>query len=452
MYAARAGAAWQNTGMIPPRPEPRLPALLAYALPALPLALLTLPLYVIVPGTYAMLGLPIATVGAILLAVRLFDAFSDPLVGWLCDRTGRRFGRRRTWLAAGVPLTALAAFMVFSPPDQVTASHLLVWSAALSLGWTVALVPYQAWGAELSDSYDGRSRVTATREGLAFFGTLAALLTQYVVADNERTLEVFAAIVGIGLPLAALVTLALTPEPPDRSVRRLPLLEGLRKVGSNRPFVRLLVAYLVNGLANGLPATLFLFFVADRLQLGEKAGLFLVIYFLAGLVGMPFWLQLAKLRSKHRSWCVAMLVACAAFAVAPFLGPGAEAAFFVVCIITGVAVGADLALPASIQADVIDVDTAESGEQRSGFYVSLWALATKLALALAVGLAFPLLALSGYDPGANLRTDLGLTVLGLLYAAVPVLLKLVAVALMWDFPLTAGEQAAIRARIDARQS
>jgi Na+/melibiose symporter-like transporter len=430
--------------------EPRLTALVAYGLPALPLALLTLPLYVIVPNAYALLGLPIATVGTILLAVRLFDAFTDPLVGWFSDRSGHRFGRRRTWFAAGVPLTALSAFMVFSPPEVVTASHLLVWSMALSLGWTIALVPWQAWGAELSESYDGRNRVAAVREGLAFLGTLAALVGQYVIADNERTLGVFALAVGIGLPLAALLALLATPEPPDRSSRRQPLAAGLGAVAANRPFLRLLVAYLVNGLANGLPATLFLFFVADRLQLADKAGLFLVIYFLAGLVGMPFWLLLARRGSKHRSWCIAMLVACAAFATAPFLPPGAEAAFFVICILTGVAVGADLSLPASMQADVIDLDTADSGEQRSGLYVSLWALATKLALALAVGTAFPLLALAGYDPGAGERSEMGLTVLGLLYAALPVLLKLVAVGLMWDFPVSAGDQAAARARIAER--
>jgi Na+/melibiose symporter-like transporter len=103
-----------------------------------------------------------------------------------------------------------------------------------------------------------------------------------------------------------------------------------------------------------------------------------------------------------------------------------------------------------MQADVIDLDTADSGEQRSGLYVSLWALATKLALALAVGTAFPLLALAGYDPGAGEHSEMGLTVLGLLYAALPVLLKLVAVGLMWDFPVSAGDQAAARARIAER--
>jgi glycoside/pentoside/hexuronide:cation symporter, GPH family len=347
--------------------------------------------------------------------------------------------------------------MVFLPPVPVTAGHLLGWGLALSLGWTIALVPYYAWGAELSPSYDGRNRVTVVREGFAFVGTLAALILNYAIsvgleplAGAAATLEAFALIIAIALPFAAVVALALAPEPPNRSVRQVSLSEGVGFMAANLPFRRLVLAFLINGLANGFPVTLFVMFVSDRLQLAEKAGLFLVIYFVSGLIGMPFWLQIAKLRSKHRSWCLAMLVACAAFIFAPLLPPGAEAGFLAICVVTGFAVGADLVLPASLQADVIDVDTAASGEQRSGIYLAVWSLATKLALALAVGIAFPALAIMGYDPGIGARTDAGLLTLALFYAAVPVALKLGAIALMWSFPLDASRQAELREAIDRR--
>ncbi len=294
--------------------------------------------------------------------------------------------------------------------------------------------------------------------GLRFVGTLAALVINYALSIGlepapaaARTLEFFAIFLAFALPLAALVTVLGVPEPEDRSIRKVDMREGLAFMRNNIPFRRLVLAYLINGCANGLPATLFIMFISDRLQLGEKAGLFLVIYFVSGLIGMPFWLQVAKLQSKHRSWCYAMLLACAAFAFAPLLPAGAEAGFLVICVITGFSVGADLVLPASMQADVIDVDTAASGEQRSGLYLAVWGLATKLALALAVGIAFPLLAAAGYDPGNNLRTDTGLLALALLYAALPVILKLAAIGLMWSFPLDAGRQSDLRAAIDRRR-
>jgi Na+/melibiose symporter-like transporter len=145
-----------------------------------------------------------------------------------------------------------------------------------------------------------------------------------------------------------------------------------------------------------------------------------------------------------------MLLACVAFAVAPFLGAGQVALFAVVCVVTGFALGADVVLPAAVQGDVIDVDTAASGQERAGLYLGLWALATKLAFAGAVGLAFPLLAASGYDPGLGLKSESGLLMLGLLYAGLPVLLKLVAVALIWNFPLSREDMADVARRIAAK--
>ncbi len=430
--------------------EPRWYELVCYGLPALPLALLTLPFYVIVPSYYASVGLPIALIGNILLGVRIFDALTDPIAGYLSDKTKSRFGRRRLWFAAGIPLTALSAYMVFSPPDIVTWQHLLIWSMALSLGWTIALVPFNAWGAELSPSYAGRNKVTLFRESFAMIGAFAALILQYVLGDAETTLDFFAKFIIIALPVTAIITLLAVPEPTDRSTMQVSFAQGLGFMRNNIPFKRLVTAYLINGLSNGFPVTLFLMFVTDRLQLGEKAGLFLVVYFFAGLVGMPFWLQVAKLKGKHRSWCYAMLLSCAAFLFAPFIPAKGEAQFLVMCVITGFSVGAELVLPASLQADVIDVDTAASGEQRSGSYLAIWGLVTKLTLALAVGIAFPLLAISGYDPGLGVKTEQGLLTLALLYAALPVFLKFFAIALMWNFPLTEDRQIELREAIEKR--
>ena len=148
---------------------------------------------------------------------------------------------------------------------------------------------------------------------------------------------------------------------------------------------------------------------------------------------------------------LAMLLACAVFALVPLIGAGDIAAFAAVCIVTGFVLGFDLALPPSIQADVIDADTAVSGAQRSGFYFAAWSLATKLSLAAGAGVAFPLLALAGFDPQAGAdNSPFALFTLAALYAWAPVVLKLVAVALMWSFPLDEAAQMAARERIEAR--
>ena len=430
-------------------------SLAAYALPAIPFAALTLPLYIVVPAFYAEeLGLPLAAVGQALLVVRIVDALADPAVGLLADRWRPAFGRRRLWFAASALPTAFAAWMIFSPPGGAGVSYLLVWGSALSIAWTAALVPYSAWGAELSTSYAGRARIAAWREIAALVGTLIALALQAIApavagGGQRSVLASYALLVGIGLPLFTLAAVALTPEPEDRSRTRLKLAEGLRAMRANAAFLRLLAAFFVNGLANGLPATLFLFFVAERLGAKDLAGPFLVAYFAAGVAGAPPWLWLARKTSKHRAWCLAMILACVVFLFAPFLGPGDTAAFGVICVLTGLAVGADLVLPPAIQADVIDVDTAASGDQRSGLYLAAWGLATKLALASAVGIAFPLLAAAGFDPAAGEKTETGLTTLAWLYGGLPVALKLLAIALMWRFPLDEASQVELAKKIEA---
>jgi GPH family glycoside/pentoside/hexuronide:cation symporter len=436
-----------------------LPRLLAYALPALPLAVLTLPLYIVVPTYYAAtLGVPLAAVGQALLLVRIVDALTDPVVGVLADRTRPRFGRRRTWFLAAVPVTVAAVWLLFVPPAGAGAGWLFGFGVLLSLGTTASLIPYWAWGAELATDYAGRNRVAAARETVVVLGTLVATATPAVASamsgdDGGGTaLLLLAAFVALLLPLTAAAAVALVPEPVEYSRSRLDLRSGLAGLARNRPFLRLLAAFVLNGFANGLPATLFLFFVNERLQAPDQAGILLFAYFLCGVAGVPLWLAVARWIGKHRTWCIAMTFNAAVFAVVPLLGPGDAGIFLGVCILTGIALGADLVLPSSIQADVIDVDTAESGEQRTGTYVAAWGLGTKLALALAVGIAFPVLDWAGFSADGGLQTDFGLTTLALLYAGVPVLMKLAAIALMWRFPVDEAAQAQLRATIEAARA
>ena len=435
----------------------RLPTttLLIYALPALPLAALTLPLYVIVPTYYSeTLGVPLAAVAGALVAVRVFDAVNDPAIGWLSDRWRPSFGRRRAFFLASLPLTALAVLMLFWPPQGAGAAYLALWGCILSLGYTASILPFTAWGAELAGDYGERSRVAGFREGLTLVGTLAAIALPFGLGlDHEGLsgLAVLGIAVAVALIAFGIVTVLSVPEPREYSVSRIGFGEGLRQMARNGAFMRLITAFFVNGLANGIPATLFLYFVSARLDAPDMRGPLLFLYFLCGVAGVPVAVRVAAAIGKHRTWAMAMIACCAVFALAPFLPPGAVVAFALVSAATGFTLGFDLALPASMQADVIDVDTAASGEQRSGMYFAAWSLATKLSLALGVGIAFPLIGAFGFDPevGAD-NDDRALFALAATYAWLPVLFKLVAIALMWRFPIDEAAQRDRRAGIERR--
>ncbi|MFK8034259.1 MAG: MFS transporter [Hyphomicrobiales bacterium] len=424
-----------------------------YGLPAVAISVLTLPFFIFIPTFYTeTLGLNLAAVGLVLSAIRLFDAVNDPLIGFWSDRLRPAYGRRRSWFLAGIPLTVLGAWMVFVPSETSSIGYLALWGLLLSIGWSMVQLPYAAWGAELSGDYRTRSRLSAAREGLVVLGTLIAITLPILASGNDKLdapgLKLLAVFVCIFLPISALLAVWFVPEPVEHSKRQVRLREGLNFLRQNREFMRLLVAFFINGLANGLPATLFLLFVGNVLGEASAQGPLLFVYFLCGILGVPIWLKLSDRLGKHRTWCIAMLLALPVFLMALFLETGDVWLFGLICILTGLTLGADLTLPASIQADVVDVDTAESGEQRSGLYFAFWGLATKAALALGVGIAFPVLSFAGFDAqGQNDNT--ALWALTLLYGGVPVALKAIAIGLMWNFPLDETRQKALRTKIEA---
>ncbi len=340
--------------------------------------------------------------------------------------------------------------MLYWPGDGAGAGYLLLWGSVASLGFTLAMVPYSAWGAELVSDYHGRTALSALREGATLVGTLIAIVLPFAIgfeAPASRDWRFWA------FPS---VSLCCCWEGSRSCGFPSPMIGQKCASGccrpaflaANRPFRRLVAAYLANGLANGIPATLFLFFVSARLDLPEMRGPLLFLYFLCAIAGVPLATVAARRWGKHRAWCLAMSAACAIFALAPLLPPGSLYGFGAITLMTGVLLGFDLALPPSIQADVIDADTAATGAQRSGLYFAAWGLATKLALALGAGIVFPLLSAAGFDParGAG-NSESSLFTLAAIYAWLPVALKLVAVALMWNFPLDERMQRDLRQSI-----
>jgi len=407
----------------------KTPALTAYGFTALPLAALTLPVYIFLPTFYAQnLGLGFATVGFILLLARSWDVFSDLLAGILSDKYNLFIGRRKGWIIAGAPLLLISAWFVLIPTQGAGPLYLLIWSTLLYTGWSFMILPLNAMGAELSKDYNERTKIAAWREGATVAGVLSALalIASFGAAEDNQAgfaLKIIAFIVLILTPLSLFFFLLNVPEPEVINKKNINYKRSMRVIYENAPFKRLIVAYIINGLANALPATLFLVFVEHGLGMKEEAGPLLFIYFLCGVISVPFWTWLSKKHGKHKVWCFSMIWACAFFLLVPLVNTGDYLLFLAICILTGFSLGADLVLPASMQADVVDIDTAQSGQQRTGLYFAFWGMATKISLALAAGIAFPLLEWS----------DMKLLVP--LYALIPIMLKLISIWIMWSHTL-----------------
>ena len=407
------------------------------------------PVYVFLAPFYAEAhGLALGAIGTIFILVRAFDAISDPAAGILSDRIHTRWGRRKPWLVAGAPLVMLAAWMLFVPSGAVSLGTFTLWLFLLTLGWTIMLTPYFSWGAELSGDYAERGRVAVWRETTGLVGTILAAILYSLGATPAEGMRNVALLIVIGLPIAVALCAVRVPEPRDWS-RSTASIRSLVGVLTGEPlFGRLLLAWFINGAANALPAGLFLFFVGQRLGAPDLGGPLLILYFGAAVVAAPLWPWLIKRHSKHRVWCLAMIWSALVFASVFLLGEGDIVAFAVICVLSGAALGADLSLPTAIQADLVDLDTARSGSQRTGSFFALWSLAQKLALAVSGGLALIALGWIGFSATGE-NSDAALFGLTMLYALAPIVLKGIAIALMWRFPMDAVAQAKLRAEIEA---
>jgi glycoside/pentoside/hexuronide:cation symporter, GPH family len=405
---------------------------ISYGLLGLPLAFVALPLYVVLPNYYAReLGVPLATLGAILLGARLFDAVVDPWLGRTCDRLFAKGTVRllRVCMAAALVL-ALGFAALFFPP--VRGNALLVWAmltlVVTYMAYSMVSVAHQSWGARLGGDALQRSRIVAWREGLGLAGVLVASVLP-VVAGLGVTTGVFVVALAAGMaawmrapkpvvqPAAASASLAIGGGADAGAPVSLWMPLG-------RPgFIALLGVFILNGIASAIPATLVLFFIQDLLQAPQKfEGLFLTAYFLAAALSIPLWLRVVARWGLWRAWLGGMLLAVAVFIWAANLGSGDVMPFMWVCALSGIALGADLAAPPALLAGLIQAN-GDHG-QGEGAYFGWWNFATKLNLALAAGLALPALALFGYTPGA--RTPAALQALVIAYCVLPCALKLIA--------------------------
>ena len=401
--------------------------LLAYGAFGLPLALVALPIYVMVPQLYAaQLGMSLATVGTLLLAARTLDAFIDPPLGRWMD--GARFGGYPGFIMLALPLLALGFAALMLPPalDQ---NGLVLWFGAslvlVYLGYSMATIAHNSWGARLTQQRGERTRLTAVREACALLGVVLAASLPPLVGRTGLCISFV-----LLLLLTAFILLRRAPRAVEVTEPK-PGAHWLLPFAQSR-FRWLFAVYALNGIAAAVPATLFLFFVSDRLLLPDQAPLFLLLYFLSAALALPVWTRIAARIGESRAWLGAMLLAIFAFVWTAQLNAGAQLPFAIVCVLTGAALGADLALPPALLAGVIS--RAEHSGEHEGSYFGLWSWITKMNLALAAGIALPFLAWLGYTPGTT--QPQALSALTLTYAALPCALKSIAALVLWRAPLS----------------
>jgi len=172
----------------------------------------------------------------------------------------------------------------------------------------------------------------------------------------------------------------------------------------------------------------------------------------AGLLGLPFWMAISKRFGKHRAWIGGLLFVTAFSPMYLFLGPGDFWYMVPFAVISAFGTGSFMALPNAMKADVIDIDTARTGENRAAMFFSAWSLTSKAASSLGGSLGLWALALVGFDatlgPANSADALMGLK---LVYVFLPAIIFVTAGIIIWKYPLNKERQERIRAAIDRRQ-
>jgi glycoside/pentoside/hexuronide:cation symporter, GPH family len=408
--------------------------LAAYSLFSVPLLMTALPINILLPAFYnERTGLSLSLIGIVFFLTRLVDAVADPLLGAWVDAQKQRASYLPPVLI-GAPVLAIGFALLLMPPeaggDLLSTAWLTMTLVTAYLGYSLAIVAYQAWGSELAHDDAGRARITGSREGAGLVGVLAGAVLPQVFGMQSMIVVFLAA-----LALAVFVLARFSPRP----LRRVPAADADAPAPRANPFAAfvvplasgrfrwLLLVFALNAIAPSITATVFQFFVADRLGLAAYTPAFLALYFIAGAASMPLWMKLATRYSLHVVWLIGMVASVAAFVWAYWLDAGALWGFAAICVLSGFAFGADLALPPALLARVIDANG--HGGQREGAYFGLWNFVNKLTLAIAGGIALPLLEGLGYLSGS--QDPQALSALAFTYALVPCALKLVAAGLLW---------------------
>ena len=288
--------------------------LASYSAIAIPMAAMGMPIAVYLPPLYSSLGLSLAAVGLAFTLVRIFDVVTDPIMGLAIDRFDTRWGRRKHWIALAVPILLVSVWMVFLPdPESVSPLYLGFWMVMLYIGYTMMTIAHQSWGAELSQTYDDRSKLFGWREVFVIGGMTAVLAVPAALDAFGDNVTLQDKVASMGLfclvlfPLTAIPTLLNVPDSSRKAASPVHWRAAMQVLLSNPLLWRVLASDLFSGLGTGVAGALYIFVARYVFELPGEASMALLFYFLAAFGAMPLWLKLAYAVGKARAMRIALV-------------------------------------------------------------------------------------------------------------------------------------------------
>ena len=425
---------------------------------------LLLSLYMMKFATDVLLIAP-AVMGLIYSASRIWDAVSDPLVGYLSDRTTTRLGRRRSWLLISSLPIAITFYMVFAPPQSLEGPMLIAWVAVAVIGFysamTLFFVPHLSLGAELSDDYHERSRMFGARHAAYIIGSILSLVSLYFLLQAEyaadgdvRGLAAELGLVAVGVMFAMVIfaVVRLRERPEFQGRMNASPVKAFRDVWANPHARLLLIVTFIEHVGSSAIAALTLYVTHYIVGAPTWAPLIIFAYMLPSSASVPMWLPLSRRFGKIRVWIGGMLLTAVSFG-AMFLLPFFDDVdtrltwIIVMAFFAGLANGCGGTLGPSVQGDVIDYDEHLTGERKEGAYFAAWNFVQKGALGVMLLLTGFVLEYSGFIPNQEQTMTVKMAMITL-YGMFPLVCYLIGAYMFTKFKLDEDAHGEIRAGLD----
>ncbi|TKB51748.1 MFS transporter [Ferrimonas aestuarii] len=427
--------------------------LILFSLINLPLSMLMSPTAAILPNYYLeYTAISASALATVMLLMRLFDAVTDPLIGLISDR----LGKRKPLMAVGVLMLLASVYPLFQPPSDVGFLYLLLWYLTSSLGWTLIEIPHSTLTAALSDDYHERNRVVVWRQMMGFIGGILFMtMPMLLVGVHKFSPDIFRAIawvIIIGLPTTLLLLWRITPETHCNHQR--PHLMDLWHLWHQLPILRhFMVTQVLFGLATGGISGMFVIYANHYLNLGEDIAMIGMPMPIMTVLSLPIWTQVLKRIEKHHGLGISALFLIISLLFISTIEPGEHALrqmqYGMAAI--GCAVGlSSLVLP-SMLADLLDYDRWRNRRERGATLFAIQALVFKLNQGVGGAAALGLAVLYGFN-GKEVAAADGMFGLQLGFLGWPILLLLPTLALIKNYRLGQQAQQALIRRLNRRKS
>lgn len=396
---------------------------------ALPLAFVGIPIYLNISDFYARkFDIDLVTIGVLLVFIRIIDALQDPFIGYFSDSLSqKKFCHKRIIYFSSIAL-CLAFFLVFNPPDFLSKNLSILWFVCTLLAtytfFNFTVINFESLAAIMARNDHQRILLNSFKELFGMLGMILAFLLPaiFIYALRISYDDVYRdlSLVFVGLILLAVFGFFRKVRIEENKIIHVAKVRFL-EILCDKNFLAFLGIFFLNGLAVSLPASNLNFYVRDVLQAEKNLGWFLSIYFISACCFIPLWKYLASRFGIIRSWIFSISGSVLTFSFAYFLTAETANYFFLVCLLSGAFLGADLIMPPTLLAKIVS-----DKKELASSYFSYWNLVTKLSLMIAASSSLIFLGLAGYKPGSIPISGFE-NAISFFYALLPCILKVLTI-------------------------